>query len=314
MSHPVFFMPEELEDAQQELSTVLDMARWSFTQFNRADVYLGHGTDNGWDEALSLLAHVLHLPQPLHQDFFKARTTRQERLAILEFVQRRIDERLPLAYLTNEAWFCGLPFYVDERVLIPRSPFSELIDNRFENYLESAPQNILDMCTGSACIAIAAAHAFPGAHVDAVDISNEALQVADINIQEHQLAERVFPIESNLFEQLEGQHYDLIICNPPYVDAEDMDDLPEEFHHEPRLGLAAGQDGLDLIPAILRGANKHLNEGGWLFIEVGNSQVHMLSRFPELPIVWVNLHKGGHGILAINKQQLSEYFSGEQQQ
>lgn len=311
MGQSEFFLPEQLDDAVQELTTVMDMARWSFTQFNRAMVYLGHGTDNGWDEALSLLAHVLHLPQPLHEDFLQARLTREERQAVIALLQRRIDERVPLAYLTNEAWFCGMPFYVDERVLIPRSPFSELIENRFENYIEDTPHHILDMCTGSACIAIAAAAAFPDAQVDAVDISADALEVADINIQEHALEERVFPIQSDLFTQLKGQKYDLIICNPPYVDAEDMDDLPDEFHHEPRLGLEAGEDGLDLIPAILQGAHEHLTPSGWLFVEVGNSQVHMLARFPDLPIHWVNLEKGGHGILAINAQQLSDYFTGE---
>lgn len=311
MSNNVFFLPEELDDALQELSTVLDLARWTFSQFNRGNVYLGHGTDNGWDEALSLVAHILHLPQPLHEDFFKAKVTRHERAAVLELVKRRIDERVPLAYLTNESWFCGLPFYVDERVLIPRSPFAELIENRFENFLEDSPAHILDMCTGSACIAIAAAHAFPDTQVDAVDISRDALDVAEINIQEHQLDDRVFPIESDLFSQLSAQKYDLIICNPPYVDAEDMDDLPDEFHHEPRLGLEAGEDGLDLLPAIFEGAHRHLSEQGWLFVEVGNSQVHMLSRFPDLPINWVNLERGGHGILAINQTQLQQYFSGE---
>lgn len=312
MSSQSHFQPSDIHEAQTELRSILDLARWTLTQFNKAGLYYGHGTDNPWDEALGLIAQALHLPQPLHADFLTANTTKSERQEVLELVQRRVNERKPMAYLTNQAWFAGLPFYVDERVLVPRSPFSELIENGFEHFIEQPPQQILDMCTGSACIAIACAYRFPDSFVDAVDISNDALQVADINIQEHGLTERVFPIESDLFSSLQGQTYDLIICNPPYVDAEDMADLPPEFHHEPELGLAAGNDGLDLVRVILTRAATHLNDGGWLFVEVGNSLVHMDQGFPDLPLHWVQLEMGGDGIFAINKEQLVAYFSGEQ--
>lgn len=309
MTEETFFQAHEIEEAKKELHTLLDLARWTFSQFNRAHLYFGHGTDNAWDESLSLIAQSLHLPQPLHETFFSARLTDSEKKVVLDLVQRRVNEHVPLAYLTNQAWFAGLPFYVDERVLVPRSPFAELIDNGFENYVEEAPQNILDMCTGSACIAIAAAATFPEAQVDAVDISAEALEVAAINIEEHQVSDRVFPIQSDLFQQLAGHRYDLIICNPPYVDAEDMSDLPAEFHHEPELGLAAGDDGLDLVKTILNQAPNFLTDNGWLFVEVGNSLVHVHSVFPELPIHWVKLEHGGDGIFAINKQQLVTYFN-----
>ncbi|BDX07530.1 50S ribosomal protein L3 N(5)-glutamine methyltransferase [Planctobacterium marinum] len=298
-------------EVKNDLRSVLDLARWTMTQFNLANLYFGHGTDNAWDEALSLIAQVLQLPQPVHEDFLKARLTQSEKQQVLELVQLRVEKRVPLAYLTNQAWFAGLPFYVDERVLVPRSPFAELLANGFSSWLEAPPQQILDMCTGSACIAIAAAYAFPESSVDAVDISDDALQVAEINIQEHQLSARVFPIQSDLFSNLQGQTYDLIICNPPYVDAEDMSDLPQEFHHEPELGLAAGNYGLDLVDNILKNAAQHLSHNGWLFVEVGNSLVHIPAAYPELPLHWVNLELGGDGIFAINKAELVAWNNGE---
>lgn len=302
---------QHINEVQQDLKTVLDFARWTMTQFNLANIYFGHGTDNAWDESLSLIAQVLQLPQPLHHDFFNARLTASEKLQVMDLVKIRIEKRIPLAYLTHQAWFAGLPFYVDERVLVPRSPFAELLANGFSSWYETAPQNILDMCTGSACIAIAAAYVFPEASVDAVDISEDALEVAEINIQEHQLSERVFPIQSDLFSNLQGQEYDLIICNPPYVDAEDMSDLPEEFHHEPELGLAAGNFGLDLVDNILKTAAQHLSHNGWLFVEVGNSLVHIPAVYPDLPLHWVNLEQGGDGIFAINKASLEAWNNGE---
>lgn len=290
-----------------DLQTVLDVARWTMTQFNVSGVYFGHGTDNSWDEALSLIAQVLQLPQPVHSDFLSARVTSSEKLQIVEMVLLRIQKRIPLAYLTNQAWFAGLPFYVDERVLVPRSPFAELLSDGFASWLETPPEHILDMCTGSACIAIASAYVFPEANVDAVDISEDALQVAEVNVSEHNLAHRVFPIQSDLFLNLQGQQYDLIICNPPYVDAEDMADLPEEFAHEPELGLAAGNYGLDLVDTILEEAPNYLSENGWLFVEVGNSLVHIPAVYPDLPLHWVQLEQGGDGIFAINKEALAAW-------
>ncbi len=302
-----------LEEAISDLKTILDMVRWSVSRFNDAGLYFGHGTDNPWDEAVSLVLQVLHLPQDIttqvSDQIFQARLTRSEKQRIADLVVRRVQERVPVAYLTNQAWFCGYPFYVDERVLVPRSPFAELIQTSFDAWLTSSPAQILDLCTGSGCIAIALAHQFPEAVVDAVDISSEALEVAELNIQEHQLNDRVFPIQSDLFAALKGQKYDLIVSNPPYVDAEDMADLPEEFHHEPELGLAAGDDGLDLVRTILEQAPDHLSDDGWILVEVGNSMVHMEQAFPGLNLQWVEFEHGGMGVFAVNRQTLLDYWS-----
>ncbi|GAA0858472.1 50S ribosomal protein L3 N(5)-glutamine methyltransferase [Aliiglaciecola litoralis] len=303
----------DMDSTATELHTLLDIVRWSMSQFNQANLYYGHGTDNAWQEALSLATQVLHLPQDLSskdsQLLFNARLTTSEKTTILALVKRRVVERLPIAYLTNQAWFCDLPFYVDERVLVPRSPFAELIQASFADWIVAEPSSILDLCTGSGCIAIALAYQFESAQIDAVDISDDALAVADINIQQHDLSDRVFPIKSDLMQALEGQKYDLIVSNPPYVDEEDMADLPDEFHHEPELGLAAGDDGLDLVDVILRQAPDFLTENGWLFVEVGNSQMHVEHKYPDLPLQWIDFQHGGHGVFAVNKMQLSSYWA-----
>ncbi|MCW8107719.1 50S ribosomal protein L3 N(5)-glutamine methyltransferase [Alteromonas ponticola] len=306
-----------LEEAINDLSTVMDLVRWACSRFNDAQLYFGHGTDNAWDEATSLVLQALHLPYSLleqtQQSVISAALTRSEKEKIAELVLKRVQTRMPLPYITNEAWFCGMPFYVDERVLIPRSPFAELIQNRFSPFVVDAPNTILDMCTGGGCIAIALAHTFETAHVDAVDISHDALEVADINIQEHQLSDRVYPIQSDLFTSLQGQRYDLIVSNPPYVDAEDMADLPDEFQHEPALALAAGDDGLDLVETMLKQAPDYLADNGWIFVEVGNSEVHMEQRFPGLNVEWLNFEHGGHGIFAISKESLITYWQQKEQ-
>jgi ribosomal protein L3 glutamine methyltransferase len=302
-----------LEEAVDDLHSLLDIVRWAVSRFNDAGLYYGHGTDNPWDEAVSLVLQLLHLPQDMlkqsSEQLFHARLTRSEKKNIVDIVMRRVQERIPVAYLTNQAWFCGLPFYVDERVLVPRSPYAELINNKFSTWLKDEPAIVLDLCTGSGCIAIALAYAFEEAQVDAVDISDDALAVAELNINEHDLAHRVFPIKSDLLTALAGQQYDLIVSNPPYVDAEDMADLPEEFHHEPVLGLAAGDDGLDLVNRILQQAPDHLTDDGWLFVEVGNSQVHVQEQYPELEMNWVEFEQGGHGVFAVNKAALVRYWT-----
>jgi len=296
-----------LEEALQDLQSIQDFVRWAVSRFNDAGLYYGHGTDNAWDEARSLVLQLLHLEYSDEALLLQSRLTRSEKQLIVDAVLRRVTERVPVAYLTNQAWFCGLPFYVDERVLVPRSPFAEMINNSFEPFIQAPPTHILDMCTGSACIAIAMAHQYPHAQVDAVDISDDALAVAEINIGEHELEHRVFPIKSDLFSQLAGQKYDFIVSNPPYVDAEDMSDLPDEFHHEPELGLAAGNDGLDLVHNILIQAPKHLTDNGWLFVEVGNSLVHIEDQYPGLPITWVEFEFGGIGVFAISRADLVQY-------
>lgn len=301
----------DFNEASAELHTILDVIRWSVSRFNESGLYFGHGTDNAWDEALSLVLQVLHLPFQGHEQLYPAKLTTSEKELIFAYVEQRIEKKIPVAYLTNVAWFCNLPFFVDERVLVPRSPFAELIQKEFSPYINSQPESILDLCTGSACIAIALAYQFPNSVVDAVDISDDALAVADINIQEHGLTERVLPIKSDLMSALEGHKYDLIVSNPPYVDAEDMADLPQEFHYEPEIGLAAGNDGLDLVDVILKEAPDHLNDGGWLFVEVGNSLVHVADKYPGLDLNWVEFELGGDGVFAIQKEALQQYFEQE---
>lgn len=300
-----------LNEAIDDLHTMLDFVRWSVSRFNDAGLYFGHGTDNAWDEAVCLVLQALHLPQHIVQQtgdgLFDAKLTRSEREKVAELVLKRVQTRMPLPYITHEAWFCDLPFYVDERVLIPRSPFAELIQKQFAPWVTDAPNTILDMCTGGGCIAIALAYAFDEAQVDAVDISQDALDVADFNIQEHNASHRVFPIKSDLFSQLHGQKYDLIVSNPPYVDAEDMADLPDEYHHEPELALAAGDDGLDLVEIMIAQAPDFLNDGGWMFVEVGNSEVHMANRFDGLDVEWIEFESGGHGIFAVSKAAMEAY-------
>ncbi|MDN5970772.1 MAG: 50S ribosomal protein L3 N(5)-glutamine methyltransferase, partial [Enterobacterales bacterium] len=237
-------------------------------------------------------------------DMRSARLTLSERHRIVERVIRRVNDRIPVAYLTNKAWFCGHEFYVDERVLVPRSPIGELIDNRFSGIIDHNPSHILDMCTGSGCIAIACAYAFPEAEVDAVDISTDVLSVTEQNIQEHGLDQSVTPIRSDLFRELPPLQYDLIVTNPPYVDEEDMSDLPEEFRFEPELGLAAGSDGLKLTRRILACAPDYLTDDGVLICEVGNSMVHLMDQYPEIPFVWLEFENGGDGVFMLTKQQL----------
>ncbi|GAA5219113.1 50S ribosomal protein L3 N(5)-glutamine methyltransferase [Corallincola platygyrae] len=298
-----------VDDAVNELRTIGDMIRWSVSRFNDAQVFCGHGTDNSWDEAVALVLQTLHLPIDVDPSVQTARLTTCEKKRIVDRVVKRIVDRVPVPYLTNRAWFAGLEFFVDERVLVPRSPIAELIEQGFQPWLQQMPMRVLDMCTGSGCIAIALAHAFEDAEVDAVDISSEALQVAEINVQNYHLHDRVYPIESDLFNQLPGQKYDLIVSNPPYVDAEDLADMPEEFGHEPELGLASGNDGLDLTRRMLAEAADHLNENGLLIVEVGNSQIHLMDQFPEVPFTWLEFERGGDGVFMLDQAQLKEFQS-----
>ncbi|CAH9066163.1 50S ribosomal protein L3 glutamine methyltransferase [Pseudoalteromonas sp. CIP111854] len=299
------------EETVNDLLTISDWLRWTTSQFANEGLFFGHGTDNAWDEAVSLILPILNLPLDTPTELMSSRLTRSEKVRLLSYIETRIVERTPVAYLTNQAWFAGMPFYVDERVLVPRSPFAELINDKFAPWLseEQSISRILDMCTGSACIAIALAQAFPESQVDAVDISYDALEVASINIDDYMLQEQVFAIQSDVFSGIEGQKYDLIVANPPYVDAEDMADLPHEFHHEPELGLASGEDGLDVTRKILQQAASHLTDNGILFVEVGNSMVHMEALYPDAPFEWLEFEHGGLGVFAISKQQLVDYFS-----
>lgn len=301
-----------VDEAVSELHTIQDMLRWTVSRLNAANVYYGHGTDNPWDEAVQLVLPSVFLPLDIPEDMHTARLTSSERHRIVERVIRRVNERVPVAYLTNKAWFCGMEFYVDERVLVPRSPIGELIDNRFSGILQQQPTHILDMCTGSGCIAIACAYAFPETEVDAVDISTEVLAVTERNIEAHGIEQWVTPIRSDLFRELPALQYDLIVTNPPYVDEEDMADLPQEYRHEPELGLAAGSDGLKLARRILACAPDYLTENGVLICEVGNSMVHLMAEYPDIPFTWLEFENGGDGVFMLTKQQLldcAEHFS-----
>jgi ribosomal protein L3 glutamine methyltransferase len=293
-----------LEEAVDQLQTIQDLLRWAISQFNAASLCYGHGADNAWDEARHLLLSGLQLPIDLPAELYTARLTTRERRQLVLWIQRRIEKRIPVAYLTQRAWFCGLEFYVDERVLVPRSPLAELIQNRFAGILLTEPRRILELCTGSGCIAIACAYAFPEAEIDAVDISPEALAVAEINIQRHGMEQQITPICSDLFQQLPLDAYDLIITNPPYVDAEVMVNLPPEFHHEPALGLTAGEDGLQVVERVLSDSASYLDEQGLLICEVGMSCLALEERYPEGSFHWLPLQQGGQGIFQLTRPQL----------
>ena len=292
----------------EQLVTIKDCIRWAVSRFNEAELHYGHGMTSALDEAVYLSLYALHLPHDFASSYFDARLLHEEKLQIIHLCVQRIESRQPAAYLTNEAWFMGLKFYVNEHVLVPRSPIAELIEQRFEPWVDAEQvDSILDLCTGSACIAIACAYAFDWADVDAVDISSSALQVAEKNVEEHDLQDRVSLIESNLFSNVSPRQYDLIVSNPPYVDAEDMQTLPDEFLHEPELGLAAGQDGLDLVIPLLQQARQHLTDQGILVVEVGNSHYALQERFPQVAFNWLEFERGGHGVFLLTAQQLDDY-------
>lgn len=298
-----------IEDAVNELRTLRDMIRWGVSQFNAADIYFGHGLDSAWDEAVFLTLHAVHLPPNTDNKVLDARLTTQERRAVAELIARRVDERKPAAYLTQTAWFAGLPFYVDERVIIPRSPMAELIERGFDPWLERGElRRVLDLCTGCGCIAVACALAFPETKVDAVDISKEALEVAKINVERHGVEEQIRLIQTDLFSGLEFNSYDLIISNPPYVSLDEMRKLPQEYRHEPELALSGGEEGLDVIEKILSEAPNYLTSHGLLIAEVGSSAAALEQKFPELPFLWLEFERGGHGVFLITAEQLREYF------
>ncbi|TKB43455.1 50S ribosomal protein L3 N(5)-glutamine methyltransferase [Thalassotalea mangrovi] len=297
----------KVNEVVDDLKTIGDMLRWSVSRFNEVDLFYGHGTDNPWDEAFTLICFALNLPPHKDTSLLNSRLTKTEKLAIIELVLRRADERIPAAYITQQAYFCGLPFYVDERVLVPRSPIAELIQQGFSKQLAHSPQRILDLCTGSGCIAIACAYQFADAAVDAVDLSVDALDVAAINVENHQLEQRVHLLQSDLFSAVTGQQYDLIVTNPPYVDAQDIADMPEEFHHEPEMGLGCGDDGLDLVRKILVQSADYLTEDGVLVCEVGNSMIHVMETYPQVPFQWLDFELGGLGVFVLNKAQLTEF-------
>ncbi|MGD8939891.1 MAG: 50S ribosomal protein L3 N(5)-glutamine methyltransferase [Gammaproteobacteria bacterium] len=303
------------DDAIEELRTLGDLVRWGASCFQEAELTYGHGTDNALDEAFNLVRHALHLPHDLPAYMSACNITKAERRKVVQLLTDRVMTRKPAPYLTNEAWFAGLAFYVDERVLIPRSPISELIEAQFEPWIDpDRVYRILDLCTGSGCIAVACAMAFPEAHVDATDVSDDALEVAAINVEKFALRDKIQLIQSDVFDGLKSAQdiliegaklqYDVIVSNPPYVNARDMAALTEEFRHEPPLALAAGQEGLDIVNRILQQAYEFLAPQGLLVVEVGNSYPELIEQYPHLPFVWPEFVKGGHGVFILTKEQL----------
>jgi ribosomal protein L3 glutamine methyltransferase len=299
----------KVENITEQLHTIADFCRFGASLFNQAELFYGHGNDNALNEALTLVMFALSLPEEMSEDVMSCRLVKYEKENILGLFEQRIETQQPVAYITNLAYFAQLPFYVDERVLVPRSPIGELIEKHFSPYFneQNPPSRILDLCTGSGCIAIACASYFPNAEVDAVDLSTDALNVAEINIENHGLSEQVIPIQSDVFSGVIAQKYDLIVTNPPYVDQEDIDCLPAEFTHEPKMGLGCGEDGLDIVRVILAESALHLNDDGVLICEVGNSQYHVENLYPEVDFTWLSFERGGHGVFMLNKAQLEQH-------
>ncbi|HTY95135.1 MAG TPA: 50S ribosomal protein L3 N(5)-glutamine methyltransferase [Steroidobacteraceae bacterium] len=274
-------------------------------RLQRARVFFGHGTDNARDESAALVWHALALPAPTARVHARMTSPAQQRRA-RELITRRIRERVPAVYLTGETWFAGLRFKTDPRALIPRSPIAELIERGFAPWIDPRRiRRVLDIGTGSGCIAIATARMLPRARVDAVDISTQALALAAENVRRHRLGRRVRLLESDYFSALGAERYDIIVSNPPYVGAREMRSLPAEYRHEPRLALAAGRDGLDAVRVILEGARRHLQPGGILIVEVGNTEVAVRRAFTHLPFTWLTFERGGGGVFMLTAEQLA---------
>ena len=293
---------------QNQTPTVAAMLEYGQTLFESQGIHFGHGTTNAWDEAVYLLSFVLQLPPNADRSVLDQVLTADQQANVKTLFERRISERIPAPYLTGQAWFCRLPFIVDERVLIPRSPIAELIMNGFEPWCKSEPRQILDLCTGGGCIGIACAYAFAEVQVILSDISTDALAVAAMNIAAHDLGERITTAQSDLFAGLgDYQVFDLIVSNPPYVDAHDLASMPQEYQHEPELALASGDDGLDFTRRLLEQAADYLSDSGVLVVEVGNSWVALEQTFPNIPFVWLEFAEGDAGVFVLTRDQLLEH-------
>jgi len=297
-----------MASSPEGLLTIQDFIRWGVSRFNAEGLFFGHGTDNALDEAAQLVLHALHLQPDLPAAYRECRLTFPERGAVCELLERRINERKPAAYLTNRAWFAGLEFYVNEDVLVPRSPLAELVEAGFDPWVGAEGlHRVLDLGAGSGCIGIACAVYLPEVEVDLAEVSPAALEVASINRARHHLEDRVQLLQSDLFEHIRDRRYDIIVSNPPYVSTTELATLPEEFRKEPELGLAGGETGLDLVLRILRDAPTYLNEGGVLVVEVGNAAAELERRFPDLPFLWIEFERGGEGVFLMQRDQLTEF-------
>jgi ribosomal protein L3 glutamine methyltransferase len=312
MSKPKHYDPESTQHkglwdlAQEELLTVRDLLRFGVSRFNEAKLFFGHGSTNAYDEAVYLLLHTLHLPIDQLDPWLDAHVLESERDLVLSIFKRRVKERLPAAYLTNEAWLGDHKFYVDKRVIVPRSYIAELLRDDLQPWVPEADavDSVLDLCTGSGCLAILAALSFPNATVEAVDLSHDALDVARRNIQDYRLADRVKLIESDMNKALKNRKYDIIISNPPYVTEESMGALPDEYRHEPMMALASGEDGLDHVRVILENAPKHLKDDGVLIVEVGHNREGVEAAFPDVPFVWPETSAGDGVVFLLNKAEM----------
>ena len=293
-------------EAGTQLHTVRDCLRFAVSRFNQADLFFGHGSDNAYDEAVYLILHTLHLPLEQLEPFLDARLTISEVQSVLAILQRRVTERLPAAYLTKEAWLGEHRFYVDERVIVPRAFIAELLRDQLTPWIADADgvTSVLDLCTGSGCLAILAALAFEAAKVDAVDLSPDALAVAAINVAAYDLDDQIELVYSDLFEGVHGRTYDLIVSNPPYVDAESVAALPEEYLHEPPLALGSGEDGLDATRRILAQARKHLNPHGVLIVEIGHNREVIEAAYPQLPFTWLETSAGDQHVFLLRREEL----------
>ncbi|SOD42147.1 50S ribosomal protein L3 N(5)-glutamine methyltransferase [Nitrosovibrio sp. Nv4] len=294
--------------ANTQLETIRDLLRFAVSRFNEAVLFFGHGSASAYDEAVYLILHTLHLPLDRLEPFLDARLTTAELEQVLRIIERRVTEKIPAAYLTNEAWLGDFSFYVDERVIIPRSFIAELLQNQLAPWVEE-PDDVhsaLDLCTGSGCLAILLAHAFPNAMIDAIDISHEALQVAQKNVMDYNLEHKISLIQSDLFTDLAERRYDLVISNPPYVGAEAMMVLPEEYLHEPRNALASGEDGLETTRAILRSAANHLTDRGMLIVEIGHNKKILEHAFPHTPFTWLETSAGDEFVFLLKRDQLPQ--------
>lgn len=293
-------------DHTDELQTVRDWLRFTVSAFNEAKLSFGHGSSNAYDEAAYLILHTLHLPLDTLDPFLDARLIADEKKALLALLKQRVDERIPVAYLTHEAWLGDFSFYVDERVIVPRSFIAELIREQLAPWMADTKivTNVLDLCTGSGCLAILAAHAFPDAIVDAVDISPAALEVAQRNVADYGLQNRINLIKSDIFSNLAGKQYDVIISNPPYVDAPSMTALPPEYRHEPQLALGSGVDGLDATREILKHAADYLNPNGLLVVEIGHNRSTLETAYPNLPFTWPEVAAGNEFVFMLRREDL----------
>ena len=290
----------------EEIFTLRDWLRFAMSRFEESDIFFGHGTDNAYDEAVWLLMSALHLPLDTLDNFLDARITESERKHLAQLIQRRIVDRTPTAYLVKEAWLKGFKFYVDERVIVPRSFIAELLENGLSPWIEFPEMvaSAADICTGSGCLGILLANAFPNAQIDVIDISADAIDVANINIANYGLQDQVHAIQSDMFTALSGNKYDLIISNPPYVDAPSMATLPKEYRNEPQIALGSGDAGLDHTHTILREAANYLNDGGLLVVEIGHNRDALIEAYPALQFVWLEVESGDEFVFLLSKEQL----------